>query len=319
MKNNPWQNIKPSNNKNLINGILADKNHLLEFYWAKDILGNFLFVITASSKIILTAEIPKLHGIDITVGESESSNQLVFTLVSKEDKEIFYTLCSDLIDSTKSLQSEDYAITAVMQRLEKWQYFLRNRRKPIDKKQLKGLIGELVFLKEYLLVNYSAEEALTFWKAPLQSVHDFELSSFSVEVKTKSSVNTVRISSYEQLFSELEHLLLYVVTLNESSSSTPKAFNIDKLVEEIKVILENALYRERFENLLMQYGYVGGEEYKKHWFVVVADEFYEVSKGFPRINKIPDGVEDLTYRINLEKCKNYKAEENILKKAGLTK
>jgi hypothetical protein len=100
MKNNPWHNIKPSVSENAINGILADQSHLLEFYWAKDISGNFLFVLSASSKIILTADIPKLYGIDISVGKHDRNNQLVFTLASKEDKEIFYTLCTDLVNST---------------------------------------------------------------------------------------------------------------------------------------------------------------------------------------------------------------------------
>lgn len=319
MKNNPWQNIKSSESENKINGILVDKSHLLEFYWAKDISGNFLFVLSASSKIILTADIPKLYGIDISGGKHDRSNQLIFTLASKEDREIFYTLCTDLVNSTKELNDEDYAINTVLLRLEKWQYFLKNKRKPIDKRQLRGLIGELLFLKNYLLLNYTAEDALTFWRAPLQSVHDFEFSSFSVEVKTKSSVNTVHISSYEQLFSELEHLLLYVVTLNESTSSILKAFNIYNLIDDIKSLLGNVLYKERFENLLMQYGFLEREEYKEYWFLVIADEFYEISEGFPRIAELPDGVEALTYRVNLEKCKNYRAEEKILQKAGLKK
>jgi hypothetical protein len=56
-----------------------------------------------------------------------------------------------------------------------------------------------------------------------------------------------------------------------------------------------------------------------YWFLLIADEFYEVLEGFPRITELPDGVEALTYRVNLEKCKNYRAEEKILQKAGLKK
>ena len=318
-KNNPWENILASKNEKNINGILADKSHLIEFYWAKDISGNLLFVLNASSKIILTAEIPKLNGIDIRVGESERNNQLIFTLLSHQDKEIFYTLCMDLINSTKVLHNEDYAINTVLIRLEKWQYFLKNKRKPIDKKQLRGLIGELLFLKNYLLENYSVEDSLNFWKAPLQSVHDFEFNSFSVEVKTKTSVNSIHISSYEQLFSELEHLLLYVVTLNESSQLLPNAFNIFSLIDEIKLLFGNIYYEEKFENLLLEYGFLEREEYKNYWFLYIADEFYEVSETFPKISSIPEGVESLSYRINLEKCKGYKAEDKILQRAGLKK
>lgn len=316
-RNNPWQEIRSSVSRYSINGILADRNHPLEFYWAKDISGNLLFVLSASSEIILTADIPKLYGIDISVGKQDRNYQLIFTLASKEDRDIFYTLCTDLMNSTRELYDDDHAVNTVLLRLEKWQHFLKNRRKPIDKKQLKGLVGELLFLKKYLLANYTAKDALRFWKAPLQSVHDFEFSNFAVEVKTKSSVNTVHISSYEQLFSELRYLLLYVATLNESTSSTSKAFNIYNLIDDIKSLLGNVIYEEKFENLLIQYGFFEREEYHDYWFLFVADEFYKVSEGFPRIRELPEGVEALTYRVNLEKCKDYRAEDKILQKAGL--
>jgi len=317
MTNDPWLNIHPSSTDNMLNGILADKSNILEFYWAKDTFGNLLFVLSASSEIIPKVKIPKLHGIDISIGQDERNNQLIFALEEREYKDIFYTLCADLISSTKELHNEEYAVNTVLYRLDKWQHFLKNRRKIIDKRQVKGLAGELLFLKNYLLQKHNAEDALDFWKAPLQSVHDFEFDNFSVEVKTKSSVNSIHISSYEQLFSELDHLLLYIATLNDSTLKTPKAFNIYTLIDDIKTILSDTVLEERFENLLMQYGFIGLEEYRDYWFLFVSDEFYEVKEGFPRIINLPEGIENLTYRVNLEKCKAFKADSEILKKAGI--
>lgn len=317
MKNDPWSNIHPSSTDKMLNGILADKSNIIEFYWAKDTFGNLLFVLSATSEIIPNTKIPKLQGINISIGKYARNNQLVFTLGAKEYKDIFYTLCMDLISSTKKLYDEEYAVTTVLYRLDKWQHFLKNRRKIIDKRQIKGLAGELLFLKNRLLENHNAEDALSFWKAPLQSVHDFEFDNFSVEVKTKSSVNSIHISSYEQLFSELDHLLLYVATLNDSSSKTPKAFNIYTLINDIKNAISDTALEERFESLLMQYGFMELEEYRDYWFLFVSDEFYEVKEGFPRIINLPEGVENLTYRVNLEKCKAFKADREILKQAGI--
>ena len=59
------------------------------------------------------------------------------------------------------------------------------------------------------------------------------------------------------------------------------------------------------------------EEYRDYWFLFVSDEFYEVAEGFPRITDLPEGVENLIYRVNLEKCKAFKADSEILKKAGI--
>jgi len=317
MKNDPWSNIHPSSTGKMLNGILADKSNIIEFYWAKDTFGNLLFVLSAPSEIIPNAKIPKLHGIDISIGKYERNNQLIFALETKEYRDIFYTLCMDLISSTKKLHDEEYAVTTVLYRLDKWQHFLKNRRKIIDKRQLKGLAGELLFLKNYLLEKHNAEDTLGFWKAPLQSVHDFEFDNFSVEVKTKSSVNSIHISSYEQLFSELDHLLLYIATLNDSTLKTPKAFNIYTLIDDIKKAISDTALEERFESLLIQYGFMELEEYRDYWFLFISDEFYEVKEGFPRIINLPEGVENLTYRVNLEKCKAFKADSKILKQAGI--
>lgn len=319
MKNNPWSNIERSENSMQISGILADKSHILEFYWAKDSFGNLLFVLNAASKIIVNSKIPLLNGIEIGIGRHDKHNQLVFTLASKEDKDMFHTLCMDLIEASKDMQDEEYAIKTVLKRLEKWQYFLKSRRQVIDKRQLKGLIGELLFLKDYLLKNYDVEDALTFWRAPLQSVQDFEFSSFAVEVKTKSSVNSITISAYEQLFSELDHLLLYVATLNDSTDKTPEAFNIYDLIDEIRddIKTKDSILEEKFNNLLMHYGFIELEEYREYYFLFIADSFYEVTEEFPKISILPDGVESLTYRINLDKCKAFMADKEILIKAGI--
>jgi len=319
MKSSPWNNIKRSESNIHLNGILADKSHLLEFYWAKDSFGNLLFVLNAASEIIVNSKIPQLNGIEISIGKHDRNNQLVFTLASEEDKYMFHTLCKDLIESTKDMKDEEYAIKTVLKRLEKWQYFLKSRRKVIDKRQLKGLIGELLFLKHYLLKNYDVEDALTFWRAPLQSVQDFEFSSFVVEVKTKSSVNSITISAYEQLFSELDHLLLYVATLNDSTDKTLEAFNIYDLIDKIRddIKTKNSVLEEKFNNLLVHYGFIELEEYREYYFLFIADEFYEVTEDFPKISTLPDGVESLNYRINLDKCKAFLADKKILIKAGI--
>lgn len=317
MKNDPWSKIHPSSSDNALSGILADKSNILEFYWAKDTFGNLLFVLSAPSEIIPNAKIPKLQGIDISIGKYKINNQMIFLLEAKENKDIFYTLCMDLVSSTKELHDEEYAVNTILRRLDKWQHLLKNRRKIIDRRQLKGLAGELLFLKNYLLERNSAEEALSFWNAPLQSVHDFEISNVSVEVKTKSSTNSIRISSYEQLSTELDHLLLYIATLNDSTSKTPETFNIYSLIDDIKTAISDTVLEERFENLLMQYGFMKLEEYKDYWFLFVSDEFYKVEEDFPRITDLPEGIENLTYKVNLEKCKAFKVESTILTEVGI--
>ena len=275
---NPWENIQnPKANLN-VNAILADKKNLLDFYWAKDSSGNILFILHTTSEIIINQKIPKINGISISIGKLDKTNQLILTLLKNEDKDMFYTLCLDLLQSTKNLTDEILAVKTILKRLEKWQYFLKNNRLLIDKKQLQGLIGELFLIKKYLLSNFDSANTLSFWKAPLQSVQDFEVDNMTIEVKTKSSVNSITISSYEQLFSELDKLYIFVVTINESSKDIEKSFNIFNLIDEILELIgdEDLSLIDSFHNLLMQYGFIELSEYEDLYFTIISDEFYLV-------------------------------------------
>lgn len=318
-KTNPWTKIEPPLTGNEFNGQLAYKNDQLELMWAKNFSGKPMFIIHTNSRIVLREKIPSLNGINVTVGSLGKHNQLLLTLQDNEESDIFYTLCMDLIHSIETIKDELIAIKTILKRLEKWQYFLKSNRKIIDKRQLKGLIGELIFLKKYLLENYKVEDALTFWKAPLQSVQDFEMNNAAIEVKTKSSVNSITISSYEQLYCELDHLLLYVVTLGESTKQTSESFNVYDIISQVhnKIKLENPLLLDTFDNLLMHYGFIELEEYSEHYYLYIADEFYQVTEGFPRIGNLPNGIDKLTYRINLDTCKDFLLDSTTLQKMGI--
>jgi len=312
MKINPWNKIQIPNIELNLNAVLADTESLLEFYWGKDYFGNLLFILHTTLDVKNSKKVPKLNGIKISLGKIETTYQLILTLISKDDKDIFYTLCMDLLSSTKSIDDENIAIGVLLKRLEKWQYFLKHSRNLIDKKQLKGLIGELFFLKKYLLKNFEVDEALNFWKAPLQSVQDFELNNMAVEVKTKASINAITISSYEQLFTTLDNLYLFILTLTDATQKDKNSFNIYDLIKEIRDLigLENL---DRFNHLLLLYGFLELSDYEELYFKISIDEFYEVIDGFPRISEIPKSIEKLTYRVNLDACKEFLVKEDFLK------
>ena len=320
MKNIPWDEIEDSTNKIDFNAIIADKESVLDFYWAKDYYGQLLFILHTNSDIIINEKIPKLNGLTINVSSLKEKKQLVLTLQDISNADLFYIICSDLINTTKQLNDELIAIKKILKRLSQWQYFLKNNNKQIDKNQLKGLIGELHLFKK-LLTNFSIDEVLNFWKAPLGSVHDFELLNSTLEVKTKSSVNSITISSFEQMFSELENLFLFVVTLNESSKTSLDSFNIYDLIFDIKKLInfDDIDSCERLDNLLFAYGFIELEEYKELYFSIIHDEIYHVCDDFPRIMSKPNGVDDLTYKINLEKCKDYIVIDVIEKMRGKIK
>lgn len=318
MNNNPWEKIADSTNKIDFNAIPSDDKSIVDFYWAKDYYGHFLFIIHTNSEMIINEKIPSLNGLSINTGSLEDKKQLVLKLQDSTNIDLFYILCKDLINTTKKVAEELIAIKKILKRLSQWQYFLKNNRKQIDKNQLKGLIGELYLFKKLLLCNFSADDVLNFWKAPLGSIHDFELLNSTLEIKTKSSVNSITISSYEQMFTELDNLYLFVVTLNESSKNSIDSFNIFDLILEIKVIIGNDYIEacDMLDNLLFAYGFVELKEYEELYFNIIHDEIYYVEDSFPKIALKPDGIENLTYRINLDKCKDYIITDGLTKIKG---
>jgi len=137
-----------------------------------------------------------------------------------------------------------------------------------------------------------------------------------IEVKTKSSINNITISSYEQLFSELNHLYLFVITITESIKNTNESLNIYDIIYNIKELigLDNLSLIENFNNLLMQYGFIELSEYEDLYFIISSDEFYNVTDDFPKIVEVPRGVEKLTYKINLDTYKNFLIQKDIFTK-----
>lgn len=319
MKTNPWDNIENPTTDISINAILADTENTLESYWAKDTYGNLIFMFQTKNKTMVEHNIPKVNGINISIRTIKEHNQLILTLLDNSDKDMFYALCIDLLQSTQKSSNEVLAIKTILKRLEKWQYFLRNNKSIIDKNQLKGLIGELYLIKKHLLANFNAGDTLNFWKAPLQSVQDFEVDNMTIEVKTKSSVNSITISSYEQLFTQLDNLYIYVVTINESMKNSKNSFNIISLIDEIGDLIgkDDLLLKDSFNNLLIQYGFMNSPEYEDLYFTIISDEFYIVENNFPRVIDIPNGIENLTYRINLDTCKEFLISEDIFKNKGI--
>lgn len=306
MNNNPWENIKIPIENNSFSGLLADKDNNLELYWAIDYYGNYLFILDLKSNSEIN-NFPCLNGIDIDIGIIGKKKQVIFKLLSKKDTDIFYILCSDLIKSTEDCNNEKIAIDIIFNRLKKWQYFLKNNMKILDKRQLVGLIGELYFLNNYLFNFFSIEDSLNFWKAPLEtSPQDFEIDNISIEVKT-ISLNKITISSFEQLNKHKGDLYLFTIEVNESLERNETSININQLINRIKdTIRKKDIGKiEHFDNLLFNYGFIPIKEYDELYYIIGDDFFYTISETFPKISTVSIGIENLTYKINLDFCNDF--------------
>lgn len=308
--NNPWNNLKKPVSSHSYSAILCDKDSILRFYWAKDFYENKIFLLQLSDN---TQEIKKLDdilGIKIIFEKINNIQQLSFVLTDIGNDDMFYLICNDLLEKTKNLTDEQNAIDVLLSRLDGWRKFLKSKRKVLDKRGLIGLIAELYFLKNELFPKFGIKQSLNFWKAPIQEKQDFIVHNTAIEIKTKNTQNKITISSFEQLNSELENLYIYVVTITESSQNILNSINALQYIENIKreIAAQDIESLLEFEKLLFEYGYFNNPDFEQLSFFVGEKSIYKVENDFPKISSIQSGIESLTYKINLDSCKKYEAE-----------
>jgi hypothetical protein len=176
------------------------------------------------------------------------------------------------------------------------------------------LIGELLFIRNYLIPVFGAGQAIQFWQGPEGLPQDFNVNNSAIEVKCQSGASSpyVRITSADQLCPQLPEMYLFVITLGKTTPETEGAINLPGLVAHIRDILQsNASSQiERFNDLLYMIGYIDSEQYLDFSYILADEKKFEVIEGFPRIcaNDIHHGVVKLSYNISLSECEPFEGQ-----------
>ena len=170
-----------------------------------------------------------------------------------------------------------------------------------------GLIGELLFLKDFVFPKYGQTNGLNGWSGPEPTHKDFSFGNEWYETKAISSFkNSVIISSLEQLDSEYEGKLI-VYKLQKMSPSFD-GVSLNKLVSEVLGILSLDTDKDLFANKLQQAGYVFNEHYDDFVYEVSSIDKYIVNEDFPKIKKesIMNGIGSIKYEILLGYIEKFK-------------
>ena len=189
--------------------------------------------------------------------------------------------------------------------------------KPLSSEKETGLFGELIILSEYINRKYSDEETLNYWTGPSQK-HDFTTENILLETKTtkndgKKIINTSSNDQISPIF-EKPLYLSFVQIENNPSGKTLKMLidEITKKFEKKSNVLINDFYIK-----LRHYGYYDfHKDFYNDKYVLKDCNFYFISNTFPHIKDIkePEPIFDLslTYKINLEKCEDFRINEEEL-------
>lgn len=313
-QNIPWRKIKtpPSGFYTL----RVSPDHPFDFFWGKDPNDRFLLLLIISKDDCdyLIENPVKLKGISTDVKFLGDTGQhwFVLELNNKENADIFYHLCKDLIDCTMDIKERTIAIKLINSRLERWRFFLsKSRSNLLSDAEIQGLFSELLFIERCIENGVNEEELINGWQGPLDGPHDFVMGNHAAEIKSISTINkgTVRISSENQLFSHLDNLFLHVFFLAKHQNCSDGR-SLNQIVDEIRRRLSAYVTKDNFDRRLAETGYIEVKYYDNPCFSPTNQTTYNITEKFPKItpDKLVNGLINVSYDLILNTIADYVCE-----------
>ncbi len=251
--------------------------------------------------------------------ESDKSKKfLLILLLNKQHKDIFSTLCEDLIFGVSDVSTEQTLVEKLLERLAKWQsLFEKVGKQGLSEEAQRGLYGEIYFLRFFLTNNSDKNYCIKSWLGPEKSIQDFQYSNWAVEVKTTHGNNhqKIHITSERQLDdSIIEKIFLFHLSLDVRVGNG-ESLNI--LIDEVSELLnDNTMASNLFKLKLLESGYYDIHKplYDERGYTIRQENIYRVTGNFPRIteNQIPIGVGDVRYSIVLSESEEWRINHQTL-------
>ncbi len=293
----------------------------IPMYWGKDTQDHQLFIVELAGEHheLFKKEKPSVGGIDIDLRgtDTHAVQNLVLTLESKVDSDLFVALCQTIISSIEKITDANTALSVVIALLKRWKQFLASkRRRLLSIEEIRGLFAELCFLRIFYSRTLRFLDVVEAWQGPERSHQDFIFGDTAFEIKSLSGKerSSVRISSEDQLESTCDSLFLVIFKLFDMDKNSD-GISLNELVQEISEEITDADAHKKFEAKLADYGYVSIDEYNKPTLKASGAKYFAVGLGFPRLvrSAIQDGITRLSYDIEIEKINQFETIPEILK------
>lgn len=285
----------------------VDDTHPCDFYLGIDERGARELVLVAARAPEKSAQ--RFKAFEINAGVREDGRYALTTRLRRPElRVLFGHLCEDLIESARGRTPED-VMPFVRDRIGRWEtLFARDSDGLLDEACLRGLIAELLFLRDCALPAVGQSAAVHAWRGPLGNDHDFEFPQTAVEVKSVTETQIVTISSLEQLDEGPKPLRLSAFQLERSVSDAAPAFSAAALVVEVRdAVRGDAAASANLEEKLALAGFRDHQTYSTRWYTLSGVSHFYVIEGFPRVRRadVVPGVVDVRYGVDLRQCTNY--------------
>lgn len=287
---------------------LISSNHPLDLYLGYNNNGKRTLALIVDN-VDKFFQSTKLIEVTITKRKDEKT-AVCFSLIDDSEIDIFYKFCEDIFESTKTIVKTD-GLKIINNRWNRWINMFKNPHLLIlGEKEIRGLIGELIFLKEYMFKHYSQEEAINSWVGPESAHKDFEINSTWYEVKTcYQSSKVIKISSINQLDSEIDGHLC-VIELEDSNKYVNGNLQLNSIINDVSNMLHSEVLKQIFLEKLSKVGYSYFEEYNNHVYTYKKLRSYSVNDSFPRLKKdfLPKEIANVSYELLIPNLRDFLEE-----------
>lgn len=197
-----WKLLESQNIDSGLSTVRFESDGPLEVFLAVDENSSHAILIYLPSKFT-----PKFHIINndnLELIFVKQGHYLQIKLLDSDFISLFDDLIISLVDSIKNIANAEDASKEFIAIYIKWStFFTKTFDKKLSKEKVIGLWGELSYLLKLIqnaCPSVPIDNILKSWQGPFGASHDFELSSSSIEVKTKPLASwMIKISSEYQL------------------------------------------------------------------------------------------------------------------------
>lgn len=287
---------------------LISSSHPLDLYLGYNNFGKKTLALIEEN-VDLSFNSTKLIEVKINT-RNDGKKAICFSLMDDVETDIFYRFCDDIFESTKNITKKN-GLKVINNRWNRWINMFKNPHSLImNEKEIRGLIGELVFLRDYMLKKYSIEKSIIAWMGPVSSHKDFEIDDTWFEIKTcYQSSKSVTISSIEQLDSNIDGYLC-TIELENTNKYVNGHLTLNNLVNQIYDMILDENIRQEFMNKVTEVGYSYFEEYDNYIYYCKKINKYLVNESFPRLRKenLPKEIATASYELLIPNLKDFLEE-----------
>lgn len=231
--------------------------------------------------------------------------------------DVFTAVVNDLAEAVVEAPSDDDALAELATQLARWQELFRSlSREGLGALERRGLVGELLVLRDDLLPRLEAALAIDAWTGPLKKNQDFQLARVALEVKATAGLHPQGfVVNNERELDDTGTVWLNLVHMSLDERLGGDGFSLADLVNDLETRLGgDVAARKAFVARLARVGFLKAHRhlYEEPHYEVRALRYFDVLEGFPRIveSDLREGVGQVRYRVTLAACLAFETNQS---------